>query len=280
MSTDQGYLVTKEIVDGIERITYTPHAPKSDTEILFLHGMWHGAWCWQQWQEILAENGWKSRAISLPGHGNSEKKGSTRFATMGVYLKVLKSEVESFAKPPILIGHSMGGALGQWYLKKVADDLPAMVLIASWTSHSTWADGMLAHLMRDPWGTTLVGLTLSTSPFIRDPEHAASMLITDEALYSPKELHAKLDHESALVLNQHNPPLWSPKRNPKTPLLWIAAENDAVVSHAGAKKSAAFYGAEFVSVSDTGHNMMMETSFRETAMTIDAWLARKLLGVT
>lgn len=74
MPTDQSYTVTNQIVDGIERITYTPRSPKSETEILFLHGMWHGAWCWQQWQEILAENGWKSRAISLPGHGDSKKR--------------------------------------------------------------------------------------------------------------------------------------------------------------------------------------------------------------
>lgn len=278
MSDKSAFTVSQQIVDGIERVSYIPDHPKSDTEILFQHGMWHGAWCWREWQEIFAQNGWASHAISLPGHGASPARGSTRFATMGKYLDTLKTEIQSYKKPPILIGHSMGGALAQWYLKKVGDDLPAIVLVASWTSHSTWADGMIAHLKRDPWGTLLVGLTLSTSPFIRNADKAASMLITEGALYSPDQLHAKLDAESALVLNQHNPPLWRPMKNPKTPMLWVAAENDAVVSLSGAKKSAAFYGADFLSVPNTGHNMMMERSFRETALGIDNWLSATLLA--
>lgn len=274
-SPARNYSVTSQINDGIEQITYAPDEPLHETPILFMHGMWHGAWCWAQWQEILAGQGWTSHAISLPGHGKSPPQKPVRISTMGDYLSVLKNQIDRLPTKPTLIGHSMGGALTQWYLTKVADDLPAAVFVASWTSHSTWADGMTLHMKRDPLGFLLVGLTFSTTPLIRSAKWAASMLITEGGIYSPEELFARLCKESAIVLNQHNPPMWKPKRDLTTPTLWLAAERDAVVSLPGAQKSAEFYGADFLLIGDAGHNLMMERSYKETAFKLDAWLCAR-----
>ena len=259
----------------LERLVVRPEGAAHETPILFLHGMWHGAWCWRDWQQILAEKGWESHAISLPGHGASPRRKSVRFSTMDDYLTVLKSEIERFERPPIVIGHSMGGALVQWFLKKVADDLPAAVLVASWTSHSTIADGTLGHLKRDPWGFIQMGWTLSSTPLVRSPESVASLLITDGATVTAAELHARLCEESALVLSQHNPPFWKPKRNVASPMLWVAGERDAVITLKGARRSADYYGADFLAVADSGHNLMMEKTYAETAGHIDRWLREK-----
>lgn len=263
------------IDDGIERVICRPAEPAHRTPILFLHGMWHGAWCWRDWQEALAEEGWESHAISLPGHGASPAGKSVRFATMDDYLAVLKAEIARFPTPPILIGHSMGGALAQWYLKKVADDLPAVVMAASWTAHSTFADGTALHLRRDPWGFMQMGLTLSATPLVRSPKWAASLLLSEDAAISPEDLHARLCEESYLVLSQHNPPLWRPKKSLKSPMLWVAAEKDAVISLNGARKSAQFYGADFLSIANAGHNLMMERNAAQTAAKIEAWLSAR-----
>ena len=104
-------------LDGIERVICRPGNRLHPTPILFQHGMWHAAWCWRGWQKALAERGWESHAISLPGHGGSERRKSVRFSTMQDYLAVLKVEVGRLQTRPIVIGHSMGGALVQWYLK-------------------------------------------------------------------------------------------------------------------------------------------------------------------
>lgn len=261
---------------GIERIVVRPEKALHATPILFLHGMWHGAWCWRDWQEILADKGWESHAISLPGHGASPARKSVRFSTMQDYLTVLKAEVERFERPPIVIGHSMGGALVQWHLKKVADDFPAVVLVGSWTAHSTMADGTLGHLKRDPWGFLRMGFTMSSMPLVRSPKWTASLLITEGATLSPAELHGRLCAESGVVLSQHNPPLWSPKRDVASPMLWIAGERDAVITLEGSRRSAAFYGADFLPVAAAGHNLMMEKSYVETANAIDVWLSARV----
>ena len=261
-------------LDGIERVICHPANQLHPTPVLFQHGMWHAAWCWRDWQKALAEQGWESHAISLPGHGGSARRKSVRFSTMQDYLAVLKTEVGRLKNRPIVIGHSMGGALVQWYLKKVADDLPAAVLLGSWTSHSTYADGTLPHLKRDPWGFMKMGATLSSTPLVRNPKWAASLLITEGAEISPKELHANLCEESALVLSQHNPPFWRPKRDIETRMLWVAGEKDAVITSKGARRSAQHYGAEFLSIPDAGHNLMMERNNAHTLDGIETWLAR------
>ena len=67
---------------GIERVVCRPAARTHETPILLLHGMWHAAWCWRDWQGKLAEAGWESCAVSLPGHGGSPRRKSVRFSTL------------------------------------------------------------------------------------------------------------------------------------------------------------------------------------------------------
>ena len=295
------YAITHTVQDGIERIVYRPEVKRFETPILMQHGMWHGAWCWQFWQELFAEWGWESIAISLPGHGQSPVQRPIRWCTLGYYLQFLAAEIERLQqrtfRRPILMGHSMGGALTQWVLKYVGDPstgsgqapstgsgqapstgsgqaLPAAVLVAPWTSHN-----MLGPVFRfsrlDPIGFLLCILTLTTTPNVRTPQRAARMFITEGAILTPEELHARLGPESLWVLLQYNPLLWSPVKRTATPMLWLAGGSDVLISEPEERRSAAHYGADYVVVDSAGHNLMMERSYRQTAETIRDWLIQQ-----
>ncbi len=266
-----GFTVAHAIADGIERVTYLPKQRRFQTPILMQHGMWHAAWCWQHWQALLAQWGWESCAFSLPGHGGSPAQRPIAECTLDYYLFFLKSEVERLPRPPILLGHSMGGALVQWYLK-YAGDLPAAVLVASWVSHDMPKQSLGRILRLDPWGFILRLREGTATPYIRTPQRAARLFITAGAIYSPEELHARLGPESGLVLLQHRLPHWSPPPDVKTPLLWLDAERDALIGRDGARSSAAFYNAKYVLVPGAGHDLMLERNHRETAETVHAWL--------
>jgi hypothetical protein len=54
----------------------------------------------------------------------------------------------------------------------------------------------------------------------------------------------------------------------KTPMLWFGAENDAVKNLKGARSSNAYYGANFCYIKEVGHNLMMEQSYRDTALKV------------
>jgi pimeloyl-ACP methyl ester carboxylesterase len=273
---DKGqYTIQHTVEDGIERITYTPKQRRHKTPILMAHGMWHGAWCWQTWQELLAKNGWESIAFSLPGHAQSPRQRALINCTLGYYLSFVHDEVKRLPRKPILMGHSMGGALTQWYLRFICDDLPAVVLVAPWVAFSVLADGFIPFLKLDPLGALLMFVAWSATPWMRTPHHAATKLVSPTAIIQPADLQKKLNGESALVLFQHNPPFWSPPKNIKTPTLILAGEQDAVVTVAGLKQTAAHYKADFSIIPAAGHNLMMEPSYRHTAEKIAAWLSAR-----
>ncbi len=265
------YLTDHSIEDGIERIVYTPKQRRYQTSILMQHGMWHGAWCWEAWQKLLAEWGWESVAVSLPGHAGSPVQCRIELCTLDYYLGFLKAEVDRLPRQPILMGHSMGGALTQWYLKYVGD-LPAAVLVAPWVSHSTLRDGVPHILPIDPLLLPLSSLAWNSTPWVRSPQRAARLLITPGAIVTPEELHARLGPESQVVVFQHNPPFWYPPEKVNTPLLWLTGECDATTTVKGATRSAEYYHADHVIVPEAGHNLMMEKSYRETAEKIRDWL--------
>lgn len=268
------YEIIYRVEQGIERVTYRPHQQRFETPIVMQHGMWHGAWCWRDWQALLAEWGWESHAHSLPGHAGSPIQRPIRWCTLGYYLKFLKAEVDRMSRKPILVGHSMGGALTQWYLKE-RDDLPAAVLVASWLSHSM-INPILQSVVRDPWGSFLCMLHLTTAPLIRTPFRAAQMFIHEGATLSPEQLHQQLGPESAWVLLQYNPLLWQPAQKLKTPMLWLGGAADTLIRESAESQSARHYGAEYVCVPAAGHNVMMEKGFREAAKQVHEWLAAQV----
>jgi pimeloyl-ACP methyl ester carboxylesterase len=134
---------------------------------------------------------------------------------------------------------------------------------------------VLRSTRRDPLGALLSGLTLTSTPAVRNPARAAEMFIHTGALYSPEELHARLGPESFLVLCQYNPLLWSPVKHTSIPLLWLAGAADALISEPESQRSAAHYQAKYVAVPGAGQNLMMEKSYRETAEIIHEWLVRQ-----
>ena len=270
------YRIVHIIEDGIERISYIPHEKTHQTPIVMQHGMWHGAWCWERWQHLLAENGWESHAHSLPGHALSPVQRPISRCTMDYYLSFLKREMERHERTPILMGHSMGGGLAQWYLKYVDDDLPATVLVAPWIADSTMADGTKHIGMSDIMGMfVLPWFTLSATPWVRNPRRAAQKLIGPGADITPEELHARLGPESLVAVLQHNPPFWTPPRSVKTPVLLLAGEIDAVCSTEGERATAEHYNADFVLVDGAAHNLMMDKDYGQTAQRIHAWLSEQ-----
>jgi pimeloyl-ACP methyl ester carboxylesterase len=77
---------------------------------------------------------------------------------------------------------------------------------------------------------------------------------------------------------QHNPPFWFPAKKVKTPMLWLAGELDAVIGVAVERRSASYYGADFVVVPAAAHNLMMEHNYHQTAETIHHWLNERRIG--
>ncbi|MCK7510983.1 MAG: lysophospholipase [Desulfobacterales bacterium] len=102
----------------IELIRHPAKNGNKSTPILFIHGAWHGAWCWEEYfLPYFASKGYDAYALSLRGHGNSEGREGLRWWSISDYVDDVSQIVGQIHKIPILVGHSMGGLIVQKYLQ-------------------------------------------------------------------------------------------------------------------------------------------------------------------
>ena len=103
--------------------------------IVLVHGICHGAWCWENFINFFADQGYQCYAVSLRGHGGSSGKEDINTFTLSDYVDDVKTVVDMCGdSKPILVGHSMGGAVVQQYIGKYADTLQGAVLFAPATA--------------------------------------------------------------------------------------------------------------------------------------------------
>ena len=82
--------------------------------LLFVHGTWHAAWCWDEhFLDHFADRGFRALALSLRGHGCSKTDKNLRACGLTDYIADVESVVISLPAPPVMIGHSVGGFIVQ-----------------------------------------------------------------------------------------------------------------------------------------------------------------------
>jgi pimeloyl-ACP methyl ester carboxylesterase len=239
--------------------------------LLFVHGSWHAAWCWdEKFLGFFADRDYRAVALSLRNHGNSFKK-NPRTCSVADWVSDVAAVANSLPAEPVVIGHSMGGLVVQKYLEK--HSAPAGVLLAS--IPVSGASRALVRIMgRHPLRSaraTLRGKSLralNTPQAARENFYSASTPEADIARYT-----ALLDEEYAGRQTVDLTMLSLPKpQRVTTPLLVLGAECDACFSQDEIRKTARAYGTEAVFFPDMGHNMMLEPGWRAVAERIDGWL--------
>jgi pimeloyl-ACP methyl ester carboxylesterase len=256
----------------IETITRTHKTRTHTTPLLFVHGMWHGAWCWDEFfLPFFAEQGYQATALSLRGHAGSA--GKIRGNTIANYVSDVEQIAKTFDTPPALIGHSMGGFLTQKYLE--THDAPAAVLLASNPHFGLWPT-FFRMAMKRPKTLVKVTAQLRLYPIVETPEAARWALFSNDM---PKKqllkYYKKLDDESfrmfmdLLGLNLAHP------KKVKTPLLILGAENDNAITPDQVLATARAYNVKAEIFPNMAHNMMLEADWKLVAERILSWLKEK-----
>ena len=99
--------------------------------IVFVHGMCHGAWCWEEYFIPFFEQlGYHCIAFDLPGHA---QQGSTKAIHFSLddYVDALADIVDKLEEDPIIIGHSMGGMIVQEITRRAPHRVQRLILYAT-----------------------------------------------------------------------------------------------------------------------------------------------------
>ena len=254
-----GNTASSHVLELVER---QPTADDGRPALLFVHGLGHGAWCWEHWQAAAAEAGYPAYAVSLRGHGTSS--GRLRTALLRHYVDDVVATASALPGPAVLVGHSMGGLVVQQALARYA--ARAAVLVAPVPAHPAVAS-LAAIARRHPLDALriVVGGSLPLRPdyLFHELEGPAAQAHAD-----------RCGGESAVVQYQllmhrpARPPLGSP------PVLVLASPDDRLVPVRGVPATAARYGAELVEFPGMGHDLMLEARWREPLDTMLTWLAK------
>jgi len=246
-----------------------PNRDAHPTPVVFVHGAWHGAWCWSEhFTGYFADRGYTSYALDLRGHGAST--GNLKSTRIVHYVHDVRRLALELEVEPVIIGHSMGGFIVQHYLARYR--ATAGVLMAP--VPTTGAIGATLRVLgKHPMAFARANATLSLGPIVDDPERAASLLFGPEMnLEEALAYGMRMQDESYPAYLEMILDLPRASRV-KDPMLVLGAQYDKLISPQEIRATARAYGTEPVIIRGMGHDMMLEPDWQVVADTIVDWLS-------
>ncbi|MHB1205401.1 MAG: alpha/beta fold hydrolase [Rhodospirillaceae bacterium] len=228
---------------------------------LFIHGGFHGAWCWAPTMRVLAQHNFPTAAIDLRGHGGLPQDNA--FTASGVHemSQDVIEAVTAVGGDVMLIGHSLGALIAMAAAKLIRPR--ALVMLAPAPPANIPKLHILPPFPED-------------NPIAPPPEARARKWLL-QGLPAKAEIApylARLCPESPVLLNDRYcqrvtvDPAWI-----QGPRLCVTGARDVSPLHVPAEDLAVadFFGAERAQV-DGGHCFMVENG--QAARQLLAWLSR------
>lgn len=251
--------------------TLPPPADQLRSPLLFVHGAWHGAWCWERLVPWFEGRGWECHTLDFRGHGNAPSDRSLRRTRIADYIADLATVVARIDRPPVVVAHSMGSLVAQRFLETTT--LPGAVLLSPVPLGGVWRT-TLRVARRHPLAFAKANLVLDLRPLVARRSIAADLLLADET--DPDEIDrvfARLQGESyrayldMLLFVRARPPLVA------TPVRIVGGSADRVFSTTEVRRLAGAYGTEATVIAGGAHDLMLGPHWEETARAIDAAIA-------
>ncbi len=258
---------------NLEIITSYPKGVSNKRDILFIHGVYHAAWSWENFLPYFSERGFTAHAMSLRGHGNSEGKELLKKAGVDDYLEDVANTIARFDGPPILIGHSLGGMLIRKYIEK--NEVPAAVLISAPTPRAMKDAGPVL-LKSWPWKTFKFIVTKNPDLFHHNMDVLSGLYFSNAVPRESIEKHLNrlLAQGESYRIFQELARLEYTRPRALPPVLVIGGGKDLTLTSRNFLETAEMYGTKPVIIDDKPHDMMLIPGWEKVADHIIAWLKK------
>ncbi len=248
-----------------------PQNPNDFPPLLFVHGMCHAAWYWQEnFMPWFAERGFTSYALSLRNHGKSDSEKPLNQVHLSEYVEDVQKAIDEIGTLPILVGHSMGGLITQLYLsEKPAKGAILLTPVPHTGTVSASRNSKLKNKI-----TRWVLLWKKSFLFtLNTPEKAQKSLYSrDLSMDLVKKYQQLVEDESLQAYWDMRYPDVPTKYHTQIPMLVVAAEKDNLLTASSIQNTAKHFGATFILVKNTAHNLMLDTRWEWVAQQMLDWL--------
>ncbi|XP_008244514.1 PREDICTED: uncharacterized protein LOC103342657 [Prunus mume] len=257
--------------------------------LVFVHGSYHAAWCWaEHWMPFFSASGYDCYAISLLGQGESDAPSASVAGTLQTHASDVADFIcKKLTFPPVLIGHSFGGLIIQYYIANakpyqfldMRDFFPELMGAALVCSVPPSGNSGLVwrYLFSKPIAAFKVTRSLAAKgfqtsvPLCKETFFSATM--EDCLVLRYQELMKKSSRMPLFDLRKLNAALPVPSV-PKSAieLLVLGANDDFIVDAEGLKETGRFYGVSPICVEAVAHDMMLDCLWDKGAKVILSWL--------
>ncbi len=263
-----------EIVGGLELISHIPAVPAHAVPLLFVHGAFVAAWCWDDcFLPYFARHGFAVHALSVRGHGGSADWEALSHASLDDYATDVLRIARHIGGPLVAVGHSMGAMVVQRTLHRM--QAAAVVLMAP-----VPPDGLLGSAL------LLAARDLALFGELNLIQYAhpgfASLQGVQRAVFSERVPEAEIARHFArmqpesqrAVFDLSWPQHFFIGHAKGVPVLVAGGGKDAFFPPETVESTARIYGVGAEIFPDMAHAMMLEPDWREAADRIIAWLGK------
>ncbi|XVF20797.1 hypothetical protein REPUB_Repub12eG0034000 [Reevesia pubescens] len=262
---------------------------KKAPPLVFVHGSYHAAWCWAEyWLPFFSNSGFDCYALSLLAQGESDAPSGNVAGSLQTHAGDVADFIQrNLNLPPILLGHSFGGLIIQYYIANMRNEphsemetfypkLTGAVLVCS-VPPSGNSGLVWRYLFSKPVAAFKVTRSLAAKAFqtsvslCRETFFSATM--EDNLVLRYQELMKESSRMPLFDLRKLNASLPVPKMTNCSPeILVLGAKDDFIVDAEGLSETGRFYDVSPICVEGVAHDMMLDCSWEKGANVILSWL--------
>lgn len=248
-----------------------PSQPSRYPPLLFVHGGYCDAWCWEPYfLPWFAERGFAAYAVSLRGHGRSAGRSHLFMTGLSDYEADVEYAAAQLPEPPVLIGHSMGAAIVE--LLMAHGPVRAAALLAPIPPAGLLPVATRLAAQHPDYLVQMSGL---------DPSRlSAQVLATLRPFYFGPDVDPRIMAQAARHLNGESPRAlfdlslrlhWAlPRAAP--PVFVLGAEGDRICLPDDVRATARHHNVEATLVPGLAHMLMLEPGYALAAKPLLDWL--------
>jgi pimeloyl-ACP methyl ester carboxylesterase len=245
--------------------------------IFMIHGMWGGAWYWENYVNFFSEKGYRCVTTTLRYHDMEPtavpdpRLGTTRLQD---YAADLEAEIKALDGDPIIMGHSMGGLLAQMLgsrglgsrLVLLTPAAPAGILaLTPSVVRSFWSVMTKWKWWDKPTRQTFKEASYSMLHLFPETEQRA---VYDRFVYES----GRATFEIGFALLDRSKGSRVDESQVTAPMLVIGGKQDRITPVTAVKKVVKKYNADYQEFPDHAHWVVGEPGWQEVAEYVAGWL--------
>ncbi|AOB29863.1 alpha/beta hydrolase [Bordetella sp. H567] len=248
---------------GEGRLVIGARARAGRPTLLFVHGAFHGAWCYAGYLEYFAALGLGCAALDLPGHGGLAQAPDFHAHGVHDFGRCVVQAMDAIDGPVVVAGHSMG-ALPALFAATQREAAGIILMAPSPPANVPGAQALAPvpiRTSRPPPGMDDVRRRFTGAMSERDIARVAARLCPESAQAMNDRYLLRLDIPAHAI---------------DAPGLCLEAGEDDAARHPPGQDQAVadLYGFEYRLLPDMPHCMMYAHGWQESAETIRSWYER------